>query len=91
MESIIDQKNIKGARYFLIRWKGYGEESDTWEPEGTLNCPQLLKAFKQKRKEESEKSKKNKKSKKKSANKDKDKETEQDWDSNEEFEVSNKI
>lgn len=36
---------MKGARYLLIRWKGYASDSDTWEPESTLNCPDVIKKF----------------------------------------------
>lgn len=45
VEKIIDEKYRKGNRYLLIRWKGYGMESDTWEPESTLSCPDLIKKF----------------------------------------------
>ena len=36
----------KGLRYYYVRWKGYGEEEDTWEPEGNLDgCEDVLKLF----------------------------------------------
>lgn len=37
---------IKGVKHFLIRWKGYEPESDTWEPESTLDCSELIAEFK---------------------------------------------
>lgn len=75
MESILEEKRIKGVRHYLIRWKGYTEESDTWEPEDTLDCADLIKEFKSKNK----KKKKDPKGKKGEGD---------DWDENQEFVVS---
>lgn len=31
---------------YLIRWKGFGSEDDTWENAATLdNCPDILKKY----------------------------------------------
>ncbi|XP_046429747.1 heterochromatin protein 1 isoform X1 [Neodiprion pinetum] len=40
---IVGQRTIKGRRQFLVRWKGYDEES--WEQEKNLNCPQLIEEY----------------------------------------------
>nr|CAI5840763.1 unnamed protein product [Callosobruchus analis] len=69
---------VRGVRHYLIRWKGYEEESDTWEPENTLNCPELINAFKEQ--------KKNKKTGKDSKSKQKEDADEEDWDENQDFE-----
>ncbi|RVE41836.1 hypothetical protein evm_013520 [Chilo suppressalis] len=45
VEKIIDSKRIKGKLHYLIRWKGYSADSDTWEPENTLSCPELINKF----------------------------------------------
>lgn len=45
MEAVLDVKTVKNTKHYLIRWKGYGSESDTWEPESTLNCGELIKEF----------------------------------------------
>lgn len=45
MEKVIDSKKIKGKLHYLIRWKGYSADSDTWEPENTLSCQELINKF----------------------------------------------
>eukprot|EP00066_Takifugu_rubripes_P026766 XP_011616032.1 PREDICTED: chromodomain Y-like protein [Takifugu rubripes] len=38
VEKILDKrKNKKGKLEYLVRWRGYGSEGDTWEPEGNLS------------------------------------------------------
>ena len=43
VEKITGKKKIKGRLCYRIKWKDYEEE--TWEPEKTLNCHQLLEEF----------------------------------------------
>lgn len=45
VEKIVGQRTIKGRRQFLVRWKGYGEDSDSWEQEKDLNCIKLIEEF----------------------------------------------
>ena len=48
-----DVETIRGWRYnrqeqckeFLIKWRGFSEEENTWEPESHLNCPEPMSAF----------------------------------------------
>lgn len=39
------QNKINKKRDFLVRWKGWGPEGDTWEPEDNLDCPDLIDKF----------------------------------------------
>lgn len=44
VQEIVDHK-YKGKRMkklYLIRWQGYGPENDTWEPEDSLMCPDIV-------------------------------------------------
>ncbi|XP_076170396.1 uncharacterized protein LOC143148210 isoform X2 [Ptiloglossa arizonensis] len=70
VEKIVGQRTIKGRRQFLVRWKGYDEDSDTWEQEKDLNCSQLIEEFLiEDAENEEEKSKKNENSPKSMKNK----------------------
>ena len=43
---LLDRKKL-GRHEYLVRWKGYGHESDTWEPETNLreNASEMLDAY----------------------------------------------
>lgn len=47
VERIVDKrKNKKGKTEYLVRWKGYDSEDDTWEPEQHLvNCEEYILDF----------------------------------------------
>lgn len=45
VEAIVGHKGKKGNRHFLIRWKGFLPEDDTWEKEANLNCPKILSEY----------------------------------------------
>ncbi|KAI9582070.1 chromodomain-helicase-DNA-binding protein 1 isoform X2 [Glossina fuscipes] len=48
VKDIVGHKIERGISYFLIRWKGYTKDDDTWEPEDTLNCPDIIDKYKKK-------------------------------------------
>ena len=46
---------VRGKEKFLVRWKGYTAEEDTWENRENLgNAKELVEEFKRKYKEEVE-------------------------------------
>lgn len=47
VENIIDDKVVNKKKYYLVRWEGFGEKDDSWEPRKNLNCPYLLDKYEQ--------------------------------------------
>lgn len=48
VESLIRHKKKKNGMHYLVRWKNYTSEYDTWEKEENLMCPKILESYKQK-------------------------------------------
>ena len=46
MEKILNKKKIRGVEKYLVRWKGFMAEGDTWERRENLrNAEELIEEF----------------------------------------------
>ena len=46
IEKIINKRTVRGKKKFLVRWKGYTVEEDTWESRENLeNAKELVEEF----------------------------------------------
>ena len=53
VEKILNKRRIQGKDRFLVCWKGYMAETDTWEDRGNLkNAGKLLEEFEKEYREE---------------------------------------
>jgi len=65
VENILDKRKRQGGTEYLIKWLGYGDEHNTWEPEENLECQDAILEFEanyEKNKQNNKKRRKRKKS-----------------------------
>ncbi|KAK8729366.1 hypothetical protein OTU49_008792, partial [Cherax quadricarinatus] len=56
VEKILEEREKKGKKEYLIQWKDWGPKYNTWEPEENLEgCQDIMKRFKEQEKKQKEK------------------------------------
>lgn len=61
VEKIVDKRyDAKGNVEYLLKWNGYDDKDNTWEPVSNLECPKLIEAFEAERAKQERENKKRK-------------------------------
>ena len=47
VEDILDSQRIKGELHYLIQWKGYSHDENSWEPRTNINADKTIRKFHQ--------------------------------------------
>jgi len=52
VENVVDKRIKRGKVQYLIKWQGWGEKDNTWEPVANLDCKDKIEAYEKKQKSE---------------------------------------
>lgn len=61
VEKIVGKRTVRGKIEYHLKWKGYPDSDNTWEPKDNLECPDLIADYEAKEKEKKELEKKERK------------------------------
>ncbi|KAG1205364.1 hypothetical protein G6F69_009432 [Rhizopus microsporus] len=60
VEEIRDHRGTAGKREYLVKWAGYGERANTWEPASNFSDPMIVNKYWEKKRQLQKKEKENK-------------------------------
>lgn len=55
VEKILERRVLNGVVQYYLKWKGFGDDENTWEPETNLHCDILLEEFEKEKNDEEKK------------------------------------